>query len=168
MPTSRPVEVQDKLGEILGYHSDIDDLKGEMEEWRDNTPDSLQSTDRYQAVSDAADDLDRAYSELEEACGGIKKLLEKIPVDKGGVLILDTPINYTEHKMYKGYQMPRWVRLANPCAAMEAAMQFIEDHLDDIKAALPEENKEQLDYHKKQIDDALSDLQGVEFPSMFG
>lgn len=167
MPTSRPVQTHNTLGEILEYYSDIDDLKDEMEEWRDNMPDSLQSSDKYSQVDEAANTLDNAHGELEEACDAIKRFLEKIPADKDNKLILDTPVGYTEHKMYKGYQMPRWVRLANPCAAIEEAMQFIEDHVAEISVVLSENDMQELVDHKKQVDDALGDLQGVEFPSMF-
>ena len=41
MPTSRPKTAQQRLGEILELHSDIEELKDEMEEWRDNLPDAL-------------------------------------------------------------------------------------------------------------------------------
>lgn len=168
MPTSRPMPTHSKLGEILNYYSDIEELKDEMESWRDSIPDSLQSGDKYSQVSDAADTLGSAASELEEACDGIMKLLEKIPKDDDKMSILDMNVDYTEHKMYKGYQMPRWVRLANPCAALAAALELIDKYKDSILPSLTEEDKGLLEGYTKQADDALTDLQAVEFPSMFG
>lgn len=170
MPTSRPAQTFDKLADILTCYSDIEELKDEMEEWRDNMPESLQSSDKYSQVDEAANTLEGAASTLEEGCDQIKLILEKIPVskDEGEMSILEMAIHYTEHKMYKGYNTPRWVRLANPCAALEAAMQFIESHMESLEKDLPEEQARELDYHKKQVDEALSDLQNVEFPSMFG
>lgn len=168
MPTSRPMQTSGKLGEILEYYSDIDELKGEMEEWRDNTPESLQSTDRYSMVEQAAETLGGAHSVLEEACSGVKKILESIPTDENEMSVLDLPVAYTEYKMYKGYHMPRWVRLANPCAALEAAMGLLDTYKEGILPYLTEENKDSLAEHIGQIGDALSDLQSVEFPTMFG
>lgn len=190
MPTSRPIQTSDKLGDILDYPTDIEDLKDEMEEWRDNIPDSLQSSDKYTQVDEAAETLGSAASELKEACGGIKRLLEMLPKDESGSSLLDRArklsggetkvnpldmtISYTEHKMYKGYQMPRWVRLANPCAAIQAVIDFIEDLIENISKDLARENTSAEDYAEelksyiKQIEDALGDLDNVEFPSMFG
>jgi hypothetical protein len=162
MPTSRPVQTQSKLGEILEYYSDIEDLGNEMEEWRDNMPDSLQSLGKYQQVEEAADALASAASELEEACTGIKEILKKTPT------ILNVNIKYTYHKMYKGYQMPRWVRLANLCAALEAAMQFLEGPFGIKPRDVSEEDFSALKSYMEQVDTALSDLQGVDFPTMFG
>lgn len=178
MPTSRPIPAQGTLGEILNTYSDIEELKDEMEEWRDNMPEGLQSSDKYSQVGEVADTLGNAASTLEESCNQIWLILEKLPEVprpgiQYGVRILDTPIKYTEYKMYKGYSTPRRVRLANPCAALEAAMQFVESLLEvfdkdkDMKE-LPKGLVEELEYHKGQIDNALSDLQNVEFPSMFG
>ncbi len=184
MPTSRPMQTSGKLSEILEYHTDIEDLKDEMEEWRDNIPDSLQSSDKYSQVDEAAETLSNAASELEEACNGIKRLLERLTKGKGETSILDrieklskgevetdfldTVIGYTERKMYKGYSVPRWVRLANPCAALEAVVEFTEDHIENMSRDLGEEYGEELKSHIKQLEDALGDLQNVEFPSMFG
>jgi len=169
MPTSRPMKTQDNLGEILDCYTDVDELKDEMETWRDGMPDSLQSSDKYDQVSTAADTLESAYSELEESCDGIKKILEKIPKGQDEMSILDKPIEYIEHKMYKGYQMPRWVRLANPCAALGAAMEFLEGLFDSISKDLDnDEDTDLLKEFMKQVTDALSDLDSVDFPSMYG
>lgn len=177
MPTSRPVQTSGKLGEILEYYPDVEDLKDEMEEWRDNMPESLQSSDKYNQVDEAANTLGNAVDELEEACEGIKHLLEELPKDAGEMSFLDLDIHYTEHKMYKGYLMPRWVRLANPCAALESAVRYIEDHTEhiakdlaskDLSVDRTEDYTAELESYIKQVDDALGDLQGVEFPSMFG
>ncbi len=184
MPTSRPMQASGKLSDILEYYTDIDDLKTEMEEWRDNVPDSLQSSDKYSQVDEAAETLGNAASELEEACNGIKRLLERLTKGKGETNILDrikklskgevetdfldTVIGYTEHRMYKGYNMPRWVRLANPCAALEAVVEFAEDRTEDISRDLGEEYSGELKSYIEQLESALGDLQNVEFPSMFG
>jgi len=160
MPTSRPAPTSDKLSEILDYYSDVEELKDEMETWLDSIPDSLQSSDKYSQIDDAVNTLESGYSGLEDACGGIKEILEKFPS------ILDADVHYIEHKMYKGYQMPRWVRLANPVGAIEAMASHIEK-LMPIEG-MSEYDAEELKQHLSGIDDAVSGLNGVEFPSMYG
>jgi len=161
MPTSRPVRISAKLGEILDCYSDVDDLKTEMVEWLDSIPDSLSSSDKASQIEDAANTPELGHSALEDACGTIKSILEK-----KAPLILERDVSYIEHKMYKGYNMPRWVRLANPVAAIENAASVIEDML-PIEG-LDENDIDTIKYSLEEIDDAVSDLNGVEFPSMFG
>jgi len=160
MPTNRPVRTFDKLSEILDYYSDIEGLKDEMETWRDSIPDNLQSSDKYSQVDDVVDTLESSHSNLEDACDSIKKILEKFPS------ILEADVYYIEHKMYKGCQMPRWVRLANPVGAIEAMASHIEQlmPIEDMSEYDTEELKQCLG----RIDDAVSDLNGVDFPSMYG
>jgi len=160
MPTSRPVRTSHKLSEILDCYSDIEELKDEMEAWRDSIPGNFQSSDKYSQVDDAANALESGYSDLEDACDNIKKILEKFPS------ILESDISYIEHKMYKGYNMPRWVRLANPVAAIEAAASFLEQAIP--AEGMSESDTEELKQYLDRIDGAVSDLNGVEFPSMYG
>lgn len=156
MPTSRPVRTFDKLSEILVYYSDIRELRDEMEEWRDRIP----ALDKYNQVDNAANTLESGHSDLEDACDNIKKILQKFPS------VLETDVPYTEHKMYKGYSKPRWVRLANPVAAIEAAASFLEQAIP--AEGMSEHDVEEVKQYLVRIDSAVSDLNKVEFPSMFG
>jgi len=168
MPTSRPMKTSGKLDEILSYYTDIDDLKDEMQEWADNMPESLQSSDKYDQVSQAADTLDTAHSELEETCEGIRKLLENVPVVEDEQGMLELNVSYYEQKMYKGYSMPRWIRLCNPVAAMKAVLDLLDTYKDGILPYLNEEDKGALTDYAQRASSALDDLQGVEFPTMYG
>ena len=47
--------------------SELECLKGEEEEYRDNMPENLQGSERYERADEACDSLDSAYSSLEEA-----------------------------------------------------------------------------------------------------
>ena len=160
MPTSRPVQTSSKLDDILDEFQNISELSEEMVEWRDKIPDSLQGSDKYSRVDDAANLLDDGARALEEFSDNIKPALDGIPG------ILDTEIKYTMHMMYKGYQEPRWVRLANALAAFEAAAQFITDSVNSWN--LGDTELENVKAYLSGADDAISDLQQVEFPSMFG
>ena len=64
-------EIQSKL-ERLGQ--DLEVLKEEEEEYRDNMPENLQESDRYQLADEVCDllqealeNLDNAYQQIEEA-----------------------------------------------------------------------------------------------------
>ncbi len=64
-------EIQSKL-ERLGQ--DLEVLKEEEEEYRDNMPENLQESDRYQRADEVCDllqealeNLDNAYQQIEEA-----------------------------------------------------------------------------------------------------
>ena len=47
--------------------SELECLKEEEEEYRDNMPENLQGSERYERADEACDSLDSAYSSLEEA-----------------------------------------------------------------------------------------------------
>lgn len=59
----------DRLGEAEGLVGDansiIEDLKGEMEEWRDSIPENLQGGDKYSEVEEAISNLEDLHGELE-------------------------------------------------------------------------------------------------------
>lgn len=63
----RAIEIANRLkGEMEEPISIIQTAKDEEEEYRDNMPESLQSSDRYQTADAAVDALDSAVSSLEE------------------------------------------------------------------------------------------------------
>jgi hypothetical protein len=160
MPTSRPVKTSDKLGDILDYYTDIGGLATEMEKWASSMPASLQGFEKHGQVGDAATSLDEGARGLEEFSDNVRPILESIPD------ILDKEVSYTMNLMYKGYRMPRWVRLANPVAAYSAAVSLIKESMESW--SLNEDKLDELKEWLNQIDEVISDLQGVEFPTMYG
>lgn len=63
----------DRFAEIMAQvedaKSNLEDLKAEMEEWRDNYPENLQGTDKFDQISQVCDELDSIVSSLDEASG---------------------------------------------------------------------------------------------------
>lgn len=57
-------EIMDRLEELK---SDFELLKYEEEEYRDNIPENLQGSDRYEMADEACDNLSSAFDSLEEA-----------------------------------------------------------------------------------------------------
>lgn len=53
---------RDRLKAIEVGMDEFEELKGEMENWRDNTPENLQGTDKYGEMSDCCDALDNLTS----------------------------------------------------------------------------------------------------------
>jgi prefoldin subunit 5 len=54
----------------------LETLKEEEEESRDNIPENLQGSERYEKADNACDCLDTAASNLEDAIGAINEAIE--------------------------------------------------------------------------------------------
>lgn len=159
MPTNRPVRAESTVAEILSLYSDITELGEEMRDWEEHMCGTgLENTDKYGEVSEAADILEDAAPQLEEACEAIKAAL-------GDRLdILESTVPYTELKMYKGYQTPRWIRLSNAVTSLHALISKLQPTAEpDLDPPLPPELEGLLD----DLESVLTDLDAVEFPSMY-
>jgi hypothetical protein len=157
VPCTAPVEQVLKDGP-----SDASELAEEMRSWYDNmsgTP--AENSSKYSQVEEAADTLERASGELEHACGQILEALE-------GEDALDAKVDWVEmHAVGKRHITSRAHRAGNITASLRAAVEFLEkstDLKDELTGELPEDVRDGVSV----IDDALSDLDGVEFPGMYG
>lgn len=63
----------DKLGEVM---SALEDVQAEEEEYRDNMPENLQGSERYEKAETACNRLSDAVSDLEEAISDIEEAME--------------------------------------------------------------------------------------------
>lgn len=66
-------EIVDRLEEL---RSDLEGIKEEEEEYRDNMPGNLQGSERYDAADAACDNLDSALGTLEDAINYIEEAAE--------------------------------------------------------------------------------------------
>jgi len=66
-------EIIDQLEELKGS---VADIQSEEEEYRDNMPENLQSSERYEKAEEACDSLSDAISSLEDAIGNIGEAIE--------------------------------------------------------------------------------------------
>lgn len=57
-------ELYDKLAELRDL---LEEVKCEEDDYRDNIPENLQNSERYEKAEEACDNLDYALSSLEEA-----------------------------------------------------------------------------------------------------
>ncbi len=66
----------DRLSEAEGMVDDarqiVEDLKDEMEQWRDSIPENLQGGDKYSQVDDACNALEEIQSNLEQSDWGVE------------------------------------------------------------------------------------------------
>lgn len=66
-------KVVDALTESLG---EIESIQSEEEEYRDNIPENLQESERYERADEACENLEAAYNSLEEAIDYLNESME--------------------------------------------------------------------------------------------
>jgi len=140
---------------------EIESLRDEMTEWRDNMDGTgLENTQKYEAVSEAADQLDNVDSitfddldsvmEEAELADDIKALTYKA--------ILMVPRSRRQSSS-------RSVRLSNAVSTLTGALDCIEAYL----AELPESDKvTDIQTEVDNLRGLVEEMDGVEFPGMFG
>lgn len=147
-PPPRTVGILDALDEAF---AEIEDLAQEMREWADNLEDKFSGTQKYEIVSSTADTLEG----IENAHAGFDDATNEV-LNKITIVIQDpTPRR-------RGYS--RADRNADACTILQS-----------ISDALDEATEEQLGAHvddanglKDDVDAAVSELEGVEFPGAYG
>ena len=63
----RRANLEKVMKSIEDVRWELECLKEEEEEYRDNIPENLKGSERYERADEACDSLDSAYSSLEEA-----------------------------------------------------------------------------------------------------
>ena len=67
MNAVRRKRIDEIINQLEELRSELEYVMDEETEARDNMPENLQYTDRYQAMDEACDNLDSALSSIEEA-----------------------------------------------------------------------------------------------------
>lgn len=70
--------IQKAAGDIDDALTDLRDLVSEYEEWRDNTPESLQSSATYEKLDELINEADSWFDELESAKDSVDSAVEDI------------------------------------------------------------------------------------------
>lgn len=76
MNKPRRKSLQTLLDQLAGIRDTLEEIKGEEEEYRDNMPENLQGSERYEKADAACDSLYEAVSNLEEAISNIEAAIE--------------------------------------------------------------------------------------------
>jgi len=137
------------LGAVEEAQSVAEELKDELENWRDSLPENLQSGEK-------ADALEEAINALEEA---IDKLQEVQDSDQQAVL--DYAITYSQVVYPKSMYMSRAKRLEVAISGLGGVPSEMPDDLE-----IPEDDQDDADEVFNNVSEALDGLQSVEFPAM--
>lgn len=76
MNKPRRKSLQTLLDRLADIHDTLEEIKGEEEDYRDNMPENLQGSERYEKANEACDNLYEAVSNLEEAISNIETAIE--------------------------------------------------------------------------------------------
>jgi len=127
--------------------SEIETLGEEMREWADNMPESLQGGDKYSTIDETANMLDEAVGEKPEILSVLV-----------GVSVLHIPSVAIVSRADRCYEAT---------AALDSVGSYLEDVIDelDVKSG---EAFDALQEYKGMIQEISSNLEGAEFPGMFG
>jgi len=68
-------DLVEEWGEVRGR---LEDIKNEEEEYRDNMPENMQGSDRYQAAETAVDEMGSAYDELDTMITELETMVEDL------------------------------------------------------------------------------------------
>lgn len=146
--------------------NEIESLKDEMGEWRDNMSGTgLENTEKYSMVEEAADTLESAHSSIESGHSSLE-----------GIGVYEDILGAAEIKYFeqvnanKRRGCSRSVRLGNAILMINAGLEKIEAYLEENSNTADEaqvEVNDALSSAKSEIEDGISDAEGVDFPGMF-
>lgn len=75
---SLPTSIQDRVAEVIdrlsGCESDVDEIKSELENWRDSIPENLQNCDKYQSLEQCVSDMDSVISSVQDASSSLESI----------------------------------------------------------------------------------------------
>lgn len=124
-------------------------------------------------------DAAAAEAEAENLCIDTPFIVARIP-DEPEILpieglddLLEAPVSYTEFQPYKGKSCSRADRLGNAITAAQAAIEVVRTKIETKSKELPtsgEGSKRLEDVLEavEEVENGIGELEGVEFPGMYG
>lgn len=76
MNKQRRRELQNIIDELNILRSKLEDIQNEEEEYRDNIPENMQSSEKYEIAEAACDSMSEAIDSIEEAINDIESATE--------------------------------------------------------------------------------------------
>ena len=154
----------DSVSDALGWVSEIEALKDEMEEWKDSLDDAgMDHLDKYAEVEEAFDVLENAQNELEEAvaafegCGALADTLAQ-------------EVSYSVSNNYGKKSDPRWMRCGNVVAGLEAAQEALSNMLCSgfgDTSGIGEDDLATLQDYVGTLEEQTGNLDSICFPGMY-
>ncbi len=77
MNKERRKNIQDVVEQLDGLKTTLEELQGEEEECRDNIPENLRGSERYEKADEACDALNDAVDGLEDIITSLSELAEE-------------------------------------------------------------------------------------------
>lgn len=75
MNKARRAAIQKVIDALTDLQATVELLRDEEEEARDNLPESLQGSERYEAMDEAYSNLELAISNIEEVAGNLEEAM---------------------------------------------------------------------------------------------
>lgn len=172
----------------LDSYSDLEDLETEMSEWRDNMEGtSLANTEKFETISQTVDTLVDQRSNLEQYVEELKSNLEELEES-----LLQETIQVGQAVTRSKRKYPsREVRCGNATAPVSAAVEHLNNRLDQLRQLITDGKEHEffevdedgfseemrvqvldditeVEQELTEISDALGELEGAEFPGMYG
>lgn len=146
-------------GAVADGISECESLRDEMTEWRDNLEEKLSATQKYSDVSECADALDNALNSNQP------ELPDTFPAG------LEDKVTWTEFHTYARAQS-RATRLDGAVTGMtavaEAVEAFLEMHDDPSDECYGNTDREAWETYANEVREIVGEIEGVEFPGMYG
>lgn len=160
MSKYKSVNRESELQDCLDL-TDIEELKDEMEDWVSNMSGTgLENTNKYSMAEEAASTLENAESI------NFDEIWECIPAEEQEKL-KTTKITYSEFvPRAKRQSTSRSTRLSNIIGRVRAGLEYLQNLVDEQDPAAPEKYPG-LEDVLNGIDSEISDLENVDFPTMF-
>ena len=76
MNAQRRKSIQEVIDQLTDLQSTVENLKDEEQEAYDNLPENLQGSERGEAMSESADNLDSAYNSIDEVLEYLNAAIE--------------------------------------------------------------------------------------------
>lgn len=138
------------VSSVEDAYSALEELGGECREIVDNAPEGLNQTDRIQTFEESASTLEYLSTPDVPEC------------------VRDLAISYSyATPRRKRQSTSRAVRRDNELAVVQAAVAALEEWLED-EANAEHDDRDEVETFKDQLESDASDIEGCEFPGMFG
>lgn len=147
-PPPRTMTVVDAVSEAWGI---IEELGEEMEDWRANMEDKFSTTDKYSRVEEAAQTLQGESEPTEPDSDTVKAITVTIQDPK------------PRRRSYS-----RADRLSQATSLLEACEGALDEFASSDDPKTSEDDASEADSYKNDIETLRNNVEGVDFPGMFG
>lgn len=146
-----------ETGKLIDIYNDasgeVESLLDEVQSWKDGMEGTgLESTSKYEALEDAEQYLETANDTLGQGVDNIPRELQEKEVS---------------YPVWRKRRMPRHLRLSNAVCKLHAVVDCLA-HAADVGFCLDEDDTGLVEDWVEDLNNAVDELEAVEFPGMYG